>query len=104
MNRKIMLGVVAWLTLVLLAACGGNNDTTSDNNSDGGDSTENTEMDENSNNDEEGASSGETPENLTEEKDPTNSVGDEVEINADHNERMDGAEATSEGANDTRAD
>src|SRR5699024_657131 len=51
----------------------------------------------------EGASSGETPENVTEEKDPTYSVGDDVEINADHKEGMDGAEATIEGAYDTTA-
>src|SRR5699024_4805778 len=102
MNRKIMLGVVALLTLVLIAARGGNNDTTSDNNSDNGGSTENTKMEKNYK-DEERASDGETTENLTEEKDPTYSVGDEVEINADHMEGMDGAEATIEGAYDTTA-
>src|SRR5699024_6600370 len=121
MNRKIMLGVVALLTLVLLAACGGNNDTTSDNNSDGGDSTENTEMDAAQATNEgpydttayevtyEPNDGGETVKNhkwviheeIKDAEEQPYEKGDEVVLEADHMEGMKGATATIDDSEDT---
>jgi len=111
-KKKILIGIVALLALVL-AACGGNEETAPDNGTDTeNDSTENTEMNEESQPEEESdesdhhsgmnhSSSGEVPEDLANEEDQTYPVGSEALITTNHMGGMEGAIATIDGAYDT---
>jgi len=118
-KKKILIGIVAILALVL-AACGGNGETPSDSNADTkNDSPENTEMNEETQFEEESdsmeetddssmdhsgmnhSSTGEVPEDLADAEDPTYPVESEAVMHANHMPGMDEAVATIDGAYDT---
>jgi Protein of unknown function (DUF1541) len=110
-KKKLMMGIVALFTVLVLAACGGNNETAPDDNADtekNNDSTENAETNEKSDSvgdadhsNMDHSSSGEVPEDLADAEDPTYPVGSEAVMHANHMGGMDGAVATIEGAYDT---
>lgn len=110
-KNKLILGMLALITALVLTACGGNEETTPNDdantgtenaNEEGTESKENMdEEDSNSMEEMDHSSSGEVPEGLREAENPTYPVGSEATINADHMVGMDGAVATITGAFDT---
>lgn len=113
-KKQLFISLIVLLTMMVLAACGGNEENAPDNNDDTeNNTTNNTEEHEDAQSDEDTnsyekdhsdmdpSSTGEVPENLADEADPTYPVDSEAEINADHMEGMDGAIATIDGAYDT---
>lgn len=113
-KKKLIIGMLALITTLVLMACGGNeepdpNDDTNTGtesqknaNEEGTELKENTdEVESNSMGEMDHSSSGEVPEGLAEAENPTYPVGSEATINADHMKGMDGAVATITGAFDT---
>ncbi len=120
-KNKLIIGLLALITVLVLTACGGNEETSpNDHATTGTESQENakeegTESKENKDEEESNSmegmdhsgmnhsSSGEVPEGLAEAENPTYPVGSKATINADHMGGMDGALATITGAFDTTA-
>jgi hypothetical protein len=109
-SKKLLIGIVSLLIMVMLAACSNKNDDKSSDNSnmDHG----NMQMDDkNSNTDDSStdmgdmdhSGTGEVPEGLKEAKNPTYKVGSNTIVHSEHMEGMNGAKATIVGAYDTVA-
>ncbi|HZH62432.1 MAG TPA: YdhK family protein [Metabacillus sp.] len=99
MKGKIGLGFLTGLLAIALAACAGNSDETADESKDmSSNSEESMEMDHSEMHH---SGSGEVPEGLKEEKNPTYKVGSQAILETDHMEGMKGTEATIVGAYDT---
>ncbi|WP_100405549.1 YdhK family protein [Bacillus solitudinis] len=99
LNKKLIMGIVSLLLLLMVLACGDNLNTDSN-------TEENVEIDDDSNmehGDMDHSSSGEVPEDLKTAEDPTFEVGSQAIIQTGHMEGMQGAEATIVGAYDTTA-
>lgn len=120
-RSKLIIGLLALMTALLLTACDGNEKPTPNDDANTGNESqknvneEGTESKENNGEEEPNSteevdhsgmnhsSSGEVPEGLTEAENPTYPVGSEATIHADHMEGMEGAVATITGAFDTTA-
>lgn len=89
-RKKILIGVICIIPVLILAACGNDN-----NEKNGKEADKEMEMDH--------SSAGDVPDHLKEAKDPTYEVGSTAIVKADHMEGMKGAEATIVGAYDTTA-
>ncbi|QDI91963.1 YdhK family protein [Salicibibacter cibarius] len=120
MKKKIMIGSVTLVTAFALAACGNGDedpmpdegmdmDPDSDNMEDmeeempGNDDMDDMDMDDDEHEDMDHSSSGEVPDDLEEEENPTFEVGSQAMVEGGHMEEMEGAEATIVGAYDTIA-
>ncbi|TQR20776.1 YdhK family protein [Psychrobacillus vulpis] len=95
MSKKVYLGIISLVSILMLYACGNGGEKTNSNES----------MDNNSKTEENmhmnHSSSGEVPSSLKVAENPTFKVGSKAIIEADHMEGMNGAEATIVGAYDT---
>lgn len=110
-KNYLILGLLAILTIGVLAACGGNEESAPSNNSNS--EMETSENNENANNDESNessnhdemdpSSSGEVPDELEDAESPKYEEGSKAIIETDHMAGMKGAEATIDGAYDTVA-
>ncbi|MFX3673822.1 MAG: YdhK family protein [Paenisporosarcina sp.] len=98
MKKKIQMGIYSLVAMFVLSACGADKEEVNH---------ENMDMDSNTNSEESmdmnHAGSGEVPEGLKVEENPTFKVGSQVIIEADHMEGMNGAKATIVGAFNTTA-
>ncbi|QIZ10562.1 YdhK family protein [Priestia megaterium] len=97
-SKRLVVGFVSFVLMLLLSACGSNSDQKSED-------EKNKNMDhKNMNMDHMGhSSSGQIPKGLIEKENPTYKVGNQAIIKADHMEGMNGAKATIVGAYDTTA-
>jgi hypothetical protein len=97
-SKRLVVGFVSFVLMLLLSACGSNSDQKSED-------EKNKNMDhKNMNMDHMGhSSSGQIPKGLIEKENPTYKVGSQAIIKADHMEGMNGAKATIVGAYDTTA-
>ncbi|QDI91972.1 YdhK family protein [Salicibibacter cibarius] len=126
MKKKIMIGSFSLVTAFALAACGNDDedpmpdegmemDPDSDNNMEDmedempdnddmdGMDMDDMDMDDDEHEDMDHSTSGEVPDDLEEEENPTFEVGSQAMIEDAHMEEMEGAEATIVGAYDTTA-
>lgn len=92
MREKLGLGIVTLILAISLSACSSDDQTSKETNSS---SEHNMEMDHSEMNH---SSSGEIPEGLKEEENPTYKVGSQAILDTDHMLGMKGAEATIVGA------
>lgn len=102
-NKKMIIGLVSLLAIVILSACAEqtedtNNDNNTEQNSE--DSTHD-DMEGMDHSEMHMSGSGEVPEGLQEADNPTYEVGSKAIIESNHMEGMKGAEATIVGAYDT---
>ncbi|WP_090397046.1 YdhK family protein [Natribacillus halophilus] len=96
-----MIGSVSLVTAFALAACGtGEEDSMPDQDMDSG---EDNSMDEDMHEDMDHSSSGEVPDDLEEEENPSFEEGSQATVEGGHMEEMEGAEATIVGAYNTTA-
>ncbi|RTR28152.1 DUF1541 domain-containing protein [Robertmurraya yapensis] len=113
-SKKGILFILLVALLLVLGACANNDDTKSTNEDADSTSHENMDMGETTDDSAEGmegmdhdnmdmSSSGDIPEGLKTEENPTYPVGSKAIIQSDHMEGMKGAEATIVGAFDTTA-
>jgi len=105
-RKKLIMGIVALFTALMLAACGGKEETAPDDKTEINEESQQSEeesdsMGETGHSGMDHSSSGEVPENLTVAEEPTYTVGSEAVMHANHMEGMDGAVATIEGAYET---
>ena len=99
--KKIQFVFLTGLLVILLAACASNTEETPENNEDmNSNAEESSEMDHSEMNH---SGSGDVPEGLVEEENPTYKVGSQAILETDHMEGMKGAEATIVGAYHTNA-
>ena len=120
MKKKIMIGSVSLVTAFALAACGNGDEEMPDEGMDMGsgsdsnmedmgdempdhDDMDGMDMDDDMHEDMDHSSSGEVPDDLGEEENPTFEVGSQAMVEGGHMEEMEGAEATIVGAYDTTA-
>ncbi|TXC89802.1 DUF1541 domain-containing protein [Metabacillus litoralis] len=96
MKHKFIIGIMTSLLAISLAACSNNGQEAQNENTDSNTNTEESmEMDHSEMNH---SGSGEIPEGLKEEENPTYKVGSQAILETDHMEGMKGAEATIVGA------
>lgn len=96
MDKKFFIGFISLVTVLTLSACGTNGEESNSNE----ESTQHESMDHSDMNH---SGSGEVPEGLKVEENPTYKVGSKAIITDGHMEGMEGAEATIVGAYDTVA-
>ncbi|MCM3411396.1 YdhK family protein [Metabacillus litoralis] len=98
MKHKFTIGIMASLLAISLAACSNNGEETPNENTDSNTNTNTEESMEMDHSEMNHSGSGEIPEGLKEEENPTYKVGSQAILETDHMEGMKGAEATIVGA------
>lgn len=98
MRKKLLIGIITLVSAFTVAACGNDKEEVNHENMDMETNTSSEESMEMNH-----SGSGEVPENLKVEENPTYKVGSQAILETDHMEGMKGAEATIVGAFETTA-